>query len=86
MDLILDTSSMEFQACGPFKPRLDKDCFTVGQERWHEPAFAGKLVAWVESDTETMLVTVAAVEPPKVSQGQRVSVERLKRCLGFRTR
>lgn len=40
MDLILDTSSMEFQACGPFKPRLDKDCFTVGQERWHEPAFA----------------------------------------------
>lgn len=80
MDLILDTASTEFQACGPFEPRLDKE----GVHRRDKsggtnlPLFAGKLVAWAESDAETFLCTVAAAEPPKVTQGQRVSVERLQ--------
>jgi hypothetical protein len=70
MNLILDTSSTEFQACGPFEPRLDKD----GVHRRDKnggtnlPLYTGKLVAWVESDAETILVAVAAVEPPKAAQ------------------
>jgi len=44
MDFILDTSSTEFQACGPFEPRYDKD----GVHRRYKsggtnlPLYAGK--------------------------------------------
>ncbi|MFC4942357.1 hypothetical protein [Pseudonocardia sp. GCM10023141] len=80
MDLIIDTSSTDFQACGPFEPRLDKEGVHRRDKQGgtNLPLFAGKLVAWADSDAETILVTVAAVEPPKVTQGQRVSVERLQ--------
>jgi hypothetical protein len=80
MDLILDTSTMKFQASGEFEPRLDKD----GVQRRDKsggtnlPLFAVKLVAWGDADAETILVTVAVADPPKVTQGQYVSVERLQ--------
>lgn len=80
MELILDTNSMRFQASGEFEPRLDKD----GVHRRDKsggtnlPLYAVKLVAWSDADAETILVTVAIADPPKVTQGQYVSVERLQ--------
>ena len=80
MKLILDTSSTEFQMGGEFTPRLDKD----GVQRRDKsggtnlPLWAVNLVAWTDGKVETILVTVALAEPPKVSQGQYVSVERLQ--------
>lgn len=80
MDLILDTVSTKFQVSGEFTPRLDKD----GVHRRDKsggtnlPLYAVKLVAWTDVDAETILVTVAIADPPKVSQGQYVSVERLQ--------
>jgi hypothetical protein len=80
MKLILDTSSTKFQMGGEFTPRLDKD----GNQRRDKsggtnlPLWAVKLVAWSDADAETILVTVAIADPPKVSQGQYVSVERLQ--------
>jgi hypothetical protein len=80
MDLILDTSAMKFQASGEFEPRLDKD----GVHRRDKsggtnlPLYAVKLVAWSDADAETILVTVAIADPPKVAQGQYVSVSRLQ--------
>ena len=80
MELILDTSSTKFQVSGAFEPRLDKD----GVHRRDKsggtnlPLWAVKLVAWTDADAETILVTVAVADPPKVSQGQYVSVERLQ--------
>lgn len=80
MDLILDTSSTQFQVSGKFEPRLDKD----GVHRKDKsggtnlPLWAVKLVAWFDADAETILVTVAITDPPKVDQGQYVSVERLQ--------
>jgi hypothetical protein len=80
MDLILDTSATKFQVSGEFSPRLDKD----GVHRRDKsggtnlPLYAVKLVAWSDADAETILVTVAVMDPPKVSQGQYVSVERLQ--------
>lgn len=80
MDLILDTMSMKFQCSGGFEPRLDKD----GVHRRDKsggtnlPLYAVKLVAWSDADAETILVTVAIADPPTVSQGQYVSVERLQ--------
>jgi hypothetical protein len=80
MDLIIDTSSTKFQVSGVFEPRLDKD----GVQRRDKsggtnlPLWAVKLVAWFDADAETILVTVAIADPPTVSQGQYVSVERLQ--------
>ena len=80
MDLKLDTTSWNIQACGDFEPRLDKD----GVHRRDKsggtnlPLWAVQLVAWFDAGAETILVTVAVSDPPKVSQGQYVSVERLQ--------
>jgi hypothetical protein len=80
MELILDTSATKFQVSGAFEPRLDKD----GVQRRDKsggtnlPLWAVKLVAWSDADAETILVTVAVMDPPKVVQGQYVSVERLQ--------
>jgi hypothetical protein len=80
MDLIIDTGIYTFQTSGVFEPRLDKD----GVHRRDKsggtnlPLWAVKLVAWSDADAETILVTVAVSDPPKVSQGQYVSVERLQ--------
>ena len=80
MKLILNTTNTRFQASGPFEPRLDKD----GVQRRDKsggtnlPLWAVKLVAWTGSDAETILVTVPAVTPPVLSQGDFVVVEDLE--------
>jgi hypothetical protein len=80
MKLVMDTSSMTAQACGPFEPRLDRD----GVQRRDKsggtnlPLNAVKLVVWFDGDAETILVTVPVSDPPKVSQGDYVRVERLE--------
>jgi len=80
MKLILNSESMQFQAASSFEARLDKD----GVHRRDKsggtnlPLWAVKLVAWSDADAEPILVTVPVADPPKVSQGQYVSVERLQ--------
>ena len=80
MKLILNSESMQFQAASSFEARLDKD----GVHRRDKsggtnlPLWAAKVVAWTDGDAETLLVTVAVETPPKVSQGQFVSIERLQ--------
>jgi hypothetical protein len=80
MDLILDTSSTKFQVGGEFSPRLDKDRVQRRDKTGgtNLPLWAVSLVAWADGKVETILVTVALAEPPKVTQGQFVSVERLQ--------
>jgi hypothetical protein len=80
MDLILDTSSTKFQVGGEFSPRLDKDRVQRRDKTGgtNLPLWAVNLVAWTDGKVETILVTVALAEPPKVTQGQFVSVERLQ--------
>jgi hypothetical protein len=80
MDLILDTSDTKFQVGGEFSPRLDKDRVQRRDKSGgtNLPLWAVSLVAWADGKVETILVTAALAEPPKVSQGQFVSVERLQ--------
>ena len=80
MQLILDTNAMRFQASGGFEPRLDKDGVHRRDKSGgtNHPLWAVKLVAWSDGDAETILVTVAADNPPKVDQGQFVYVDRLQ--------
>ena len=80
MKLILNSESMQFQAASSFEARLDKD----GVHRRDKsggtnlPLYAVKLVAWSDSDTETILVTVPVANPPALSQGDHVVVEGLE--------
>ena len=80
MKLILNTKSMQFQATGPVEARRDKD----GVHRKDKsggtglPLYAVKLVAWVDADAETLLVTVPVATPPALSQGEYVVVEGLE--------
>jgi hypothetical protein len=80
MKLILETKSMQFQATSSFEARLDKD----GVHRRDKsggtnlPLYAVKLVAWSDSDAETILVTVPVATPPVLAQGDHVVVEGLE--------
>ena len=80
MKLILATEGVMFQASGEFEPRLDRDGVQRRDKSGNTnlPLWAVKLVAWFDGDVETILVTVAIADPPKVSQGQHVAVERLE--------
>jgi len=80
MKLILDTSKTKFQVGGEFTPRLDKDRVQRRDKSGgtNLPLWAVKLVAWTDGDAETILVTVAIADPPKMHQGQFVSVDRLQ--------
>ncbi len=81
MKLKLDTTGVKCQASGGFEPRLDKD----GVHRRDKSGgtnlalYAVKLVVWLaDGDVETVLVTVAADNPPELTQGQFVSVDGLE--------
>ena len=71
MNIMMCTHDTKFQLAGDFEPRLDKD----GVQRRDKtggtglPLWAGKVIAWLDGDAETILVTIAATEPPKVSFG-----------------
>lgn len=79
MQLFIDTTGVEFQVARPFEPRLDDQ----GNPRKDKqrgsglPLNACQLVAWTEDGTETILVTVATDNPPKLTQKQVVAVDRL---------
>ena len=80
MKLMIDTRPMTFQASGEFEPRLDKDRVQRRDKSGgtNLPLWAVQLVAWFDAGAETILVTVAVADPPKVTQGGYVSVERLQ--------
>lgn len=82
MDLILDASSMKFQAGDGFSPRLDKDGVHRRDKQGGTglPLYAVPLVVWLTGKgVETILVTVAiAGDPPAVDQGQPMLVEGLQ--------
>lgn len=81
MDLMIDTAGVEFQVSRPFEPRMDRE----GNHRRDKqqggsglPLHATQLVAWTNAGSETVLVTVAADEPPKLTQKQWVTIEGLQ--------
>ena len=80
MDLVLDTSGITFQVGRGFEARLDKDGVHRRDKQGGTslPLYAVQLIAFDEGGAETILVTVATDNPPKVSQGQSVRLERLQ--------
>lgn len=81
MDLRLDISDVEFQAGGPFQPRMDNGVQRQDKETGL-PLWSVNLVVWSgEGDArtaETILVTVATSNPPTVNQMDFVNVTGLR--------
>ena len=71
MDLVIDTSGITFQVGRGFEARLDKDGVHRRDKQGGTslPLYAVQLIAFDEGGAETILVTVATDNPPKVSQG-----------------
>ena len=80
MDLVIDTSGITFQVGRGFEARLDKDGVHRRDKagRTNLPLYAVQLIAFDEGGAETILVTVATDNPPKVTQGMSVRPERLQ--------
>lgn len=80
MRLILNTDQIQFQSVGSCEPRLDKDGVHRKDKQGGTglPLYAVKLIAWMGSDTETVLVSVPAATPPVLGQGDFVVVEGLE--------
>jgi hypothetical protein len=80
MDLVIDTSGITFQVGRGFEARLDKDGVHRRDKagRTNLPLYAVHLIAFDEGGAETILVTVATDNPPKVTQGMSVRPERLQ--------
>ena len=80
MDLVIDTTGVEFQVARPFQPRLDKEGLQRRDKQGgtNLPLHAVQLVAWTEAGSETVLVTVATDNPPTLTQRQSVMVEGLQ--------
>jgi hypothetical protein len=80
MDLVIDTSDVEFQVSKPFVQRKDKD----GNPRRDRQGgtnlllHAVQLVAWVDGGAETILVSVAIDEPPALAPKSFVKLTRLQ--------
>lgn len=80
MDLMIDTTGVEFQVSKPFEPRLDKDGNVRRDKQGgtNLPLQAVQLVAWTEAGSETLLVTVATDNPPTLAQRQSVTIDGLQ--------
>lgn len=80
MDLMIDTTGVDFQVAKPFEPRFDKDGNQRRdkQGRTNLPLHAVQLVAWTEAGSETLLVTVATDNPPTLTQRQSVTIDGLQ--------
>ena len=80
MDLVIDTSGITFQVGRGFEARLDRDGVHRRDKQGGTslPLYAVQLIAFDEGGAETILVTVATDNPPKVTQGMSVRPERLQ--------
>lgn len=79
----LDVSDMEFQAGGPFTPRMDSKGEQQRRDRDSgRPLWAVNLVVWSgdgdERRADTILVTVASDNPPTFDQMDFVNVKGLE--------
>src|SRR3989442_2897110 len=81
MDLIIDTTGVEFQVAKPFEARMDRERDVQRRDKQggtNLPLWAVQLVAWTEAGSETLMVTVPAENAPKVTQKQFVKVDGLQ--------
>ena len=78
MKLMVDTSAVQFTVGRPFAPRTDQNGVQKTERGTGRPLHVVQLVAIDEAGAETINVTVAGENPPKLTQGQSVRPEGLE--------
>jgi hypothetical protein len=78
MKLMVDVSEIQFTVGRPFAPRTDQNGVQKTEKGTGRPLHVVQLVAIDETGAETINVTVAADNPPRLTQGQSVRPEGLE--------
>lgn len=77
MRLLIDTSTTSFSTGRPFERKVDDNGVQRLDRRTRLPLWSAQLIAMDEAGADTIIVTIAATEPPNLTQGQPVSLVRL---------
>ncbi len=72
MRLMVDVSEVQFTVGRPFAPRTDQNGAQKTEKGTGRPLHVVQLVAIDEAGAETINVTVADENPPRLTQGQSV--------------
>jgi hypothetical protein len=78
MKLMVDVSGIQFTVGRPFAPRTDQNGAQKTEKGTGRPLHVVQLVAIDETGAETINVTVAVENPPRLTQGQSVRPESLE--------
>ncbi|MDQ3885657.1 MAG: hypothetical protein M3308_01240 [Actinomycetota bacterium] len=78
MKLMVDTSGVQFTVGRPFEPRKDQNGAQRTEKGTGRPLHVVQLVAIDGAEAETINVTVAGENPPRLAQGQSVRPEGLE--------
>ena len=78
MRLLVDTSEIQFTVGRAFAPKTDQAGVQRTEKGTGRPLHVVQLVAIDEAGAETINVTVAADNPPRLTQGQSVRPECLE--------
>ena len=78
MRLMVDVSEVQFTVGRPFVPKTDQAGAQRTEKGTGRPLHVVQLVAIDETGAETINVTVAAENPPRLAQGQSVRPEGLE--------
>ncbi|MGH3774524.1 MAG: hypothetical protein ACRDRR_02115 [Pseudonocardiaceae bacterium] len=78
MKLMVDVSDVQFTVGRPFAPRTDQNGAQRTEKGTGRPLHVVQLVAIDGAGAETINVTVAGENPPRLTQGQSVRPEGLE--------
>ena len=78
MKLMVDVSGIQFTVGRPWAPRTDQNGVQKTEKGTGRPLHVVQLVAIDETGAETINVTVAVENPPRLTQGQSVRPESLE--------
>src|SRR5215813_13499683 len=78
MRLLVDVRGVAFTVGRGFAPRVDQNGVQKKEKGTERPLFVVQLVAIDETGAETINVTVAYEDPPRLTQGQSVMPEGLE--------
>jgi hypothetical protein len=78
MKLVVDVSGVQFTVGRPWAPRTDQNGVQKTEKGTGRPLHVVQLVAIDETGAETINVTVAVENPPRLAQGQSVRPEGLE--------
>lgn len=73
MRLLIDIARMNFTVGRPFERKADETGVQRLDRKTRLPLWAAQLIVMDEAGADTIVVTIAAADPPQLQQGQPVT-------------